>query len=416
MTEYDKIFSEYESEVRSYPRSFPTTFTRAKGSIMYDSEGREFIDFFDGAGALNYGHNNEYIKKRLIDYLAGDGIIHALDMQTVPKAEFIETLEEKILKPRGLDYKVMFCGPTGTNAIEASLKLARKVKKRSTVWAMMGCFHGMTLGSLSLTSQKADRAGAGIPLNGVVHIPAPYMFPELDTIKYMETLIADDHSGTEVPAALFLETVQAEGGIHVFSEEWLREVRAFCDRHDILMVVDDIQVGCARTGGFFSFERAGIVPDMVAMSKSIGAIGMPMAIVLFRPEMDIWAPGEHNGTFRGCQLSFVAARAGLEFMLENHIEDEVRRKEKIVHDFLAENVKDLPGVVEIRGLGLIWGIEFGDGDVAKRVGRYCFEHGLIAEKCSRGSGALKLMPALTIPDEQLIRGLEIVRAAVESIS
>lgn len=415
MTVYDPIFEEYESVVRSYPRSFPTTFTKAKGSCMYDSEGREFIDFFDGAGALNYGHNNDYIKDRVIDYLREDGILHALDMQTVPKAEFIETFETKVLKPRGLDYKIMFCGPTGTNSIEAALKLSRKVKSRPTVWAMMGCFHGMTLGALSLTSQREDRAGAGLPLNNVVHIPAPYMFPELDTIKYMETLLSDDHSGCDLPAALFLETVQAEGGIHVFSEQWLRDVRSFCDRHDILLVVDDIQVGCARTGNFFSFERAGIVPDMVCLSKSIGAIGLPMAIVLFKPEYDIWSPGEHNGTFRGLQLAFVAAKAGIEFMLDNKIEQEVKRKEKIVSEYLDKYIAPSEHIREVRGIGLIWALETGRGETAKKLGRYCFEHGLIAEKCSRDGGALKLMPALTIPDDLLLKGLETVRAAVESL-
>ena len=415
MTVYDPIFEEYESVVRSYPRSFPTTFTKAKGSCMYDSEGREFIDFFDGAGALNYGHNNDYIKDRVIDYLREDGILHALDMQTVPKAEFIETFETKVLKPRGLDYKIMFCGPTGTNSIEAALKLSRKVKSRPTVWAMMGCFHGMTLGALSLTSQREDRAGAGLPLNNVVHIPAPYMFPELDTIKYMETLLSDDHSGCDLPAALFLETVQAEGGIHVFSELWLRVVRSFCDRHDILLVVDDIQVGCARTGNFFSFERAGIVPDMVCLSKSIGAIGLPMAIVLFKPEYDIWSPGEHNGTFRGLQLAFVAAKAGIEFMLDNKIEQEVKRKEKIVSEYLDKYIAPSEHIREVRGIGLIWALETGSGETAKELGRYCFEHGLIAEKCSRDGGALKLMPALTIPDDLLLKGLETVRAAVESL-
>ena len=382
---------------------------------MYDSEGREFIDFFDGAGALNYGHNNDYIKDRVIDYLREDGILHALDMQTVPKAEFIETFETKVLKPRGLDYKIMFCGPTGTNSIEAALKLSRKVKSRPTVWAMMGCFHGMTLGALSLTSQREDRAGAGLPLNNVVHIPAPYMFPELDTIKYMETLLSDDHSGCDLPAALFLETVQAEGGIHVFSEQWLRDVRSFCDRHDILLVVDDIQVGCARTGNCFSFERAGIVPDMVCLSKSIGAIGLPMAIVLFKPEYDIWSPGEHNGTFRGLQLAFVAAKAGIEFMLDNKIEQEVKRKEKIVSEYLDKYIAPSEHIREVRGIGLIWALETGSGETAKKLGRYCFEHGLIAEKCSRDGGALKLMPALTIPDDLLLKGLETVRAAVESL-
>lgn len=405
------IFQTYESEVRSYCRSFPAVFARAKGSVITDTDGKEYIDFFCGAGAVNYGHNNDYIKEKLIAYLEQDGILHALDMMTDAKADFIEYFEEAILKPRGFDYKLMFTGPTGTNGVEAALKLARKVKKRENIWCLMGCFHGMTLGSLALTSDKDSRKGAGIPLSNVTHIPAPYMFPELDTIQYMKTLIEDDHSGVELPAALIIETVQAEGGVHVFEKEWLQAVRAFCDTYDILLIVDDIQVGCARTGTFFSFERAGIIPDIVVMSKSIGGYGLPFSLTLFKPEIDIFSPGEHNGTFRGNQLAIVAAKAGLEYMLEHRIEKEAVRKETIIRNYLTHNIAGEHAIV--RGIGCIFGIDVGSGERAAEITRSCFENGLIIERAGRRNSVVKLMPALTIPDELLIKGMDIIKNAVK---
>lgn len=407
-----KIFETYESEVRSYCRSFPTVFTKAKGSILTDQNGKEYIDFFNGAGALNYGHNNEYIKEKLITYLQNDGIIHALDMMTEPKAEFLLYLEEKVLQPRGLNYKVMFPGPTGTNGVEAALKLARKVKKRNQIWALMGCFHGMTLGALALTSDAGSRGGAGVPLSNVTHIPAPYMFPELDTIHYMETLLTDDHSGVEKPAAIIIETVQAEGGVQVLPVAWMQALEKLCHKYDILLIVDDIQVGCARTGTFFSFERAGIIPDILIVSKSIGGYGMPFALTLFKPELDIWTPAEHNGTFRGNQLSMIAAKAGLEYMLENRIEAEVKRKEGLVRDYLEQNIKR-EGVL-IRGIGLIWGLEVADGKTALRITNQCFADGMVIERAGRDNNVVKLMPALTIPDDLLIKGMEILKKAVDT--
>ncbi len=404
------IFQTYESEVRSYCRSFPAVFTRAKGSIITDTDGKEYIDFFCGAGAVNYGHNNDFIKEKLIDYLQNDGILHALDMMTDAKADFIAYFEEAILKPRGLDYKIMFTGPTGTNGVEAALKLARKVKKRENIWCLMGCFHGMTLASLALTSDRDSRGGAGVPLTNVTHIPAPYMFEGLDTIQYMETLITDDHSGVEKPAALIIETVQAEGGIYVFEKEWLKGVRSFCDKYDILLIVDDIQVGCARTGTFFSFERANIVPDIVIMSKSIGGYGLPFSLTLFKPELDIWTPGEHNGTFRGNQLAIVAAKAGLIFMLEHQIEKEAVRKETIIRDYLTHQIAGEN--IEIRGIGCIFGIDVGSGERAAAITKTCFENGLIIERAGRGNRVIKLMPALTIPDELLIKGMDIIKRSM----
>ena len=410
-----KVFEEYESEVRSYCRHFPTVFTKAKGAYFYDEDGNKYIDFFCGAGAVNYGHNNPEIKKKLIEYLENDGVMHALDMYTVPKREFIETFEEKVLKPRGLNYKIQFPGPTGTNANEAALKLARKVKKRRNILAFMGAFHGMTLGSLALTTDKSSRGGAGVPLENVTFIPAPYMFPELDTIEYMQKLIDDDHSGIEKPAAVFLETIQAEGGIRVFDVEWLQRVRKFCDDNDILMVVDDVQVGCCRSGTFFSFERANIQPDIVTMSKSIGGYGLPLAITLFKPELDVWTPGEHNGTFRGNQLAFVAAKGGLEYMLANNIESETRRKGEIVKEFITNEILPLDSRLELRGMGLIWGIEFENIPVvglADKVIEKCFENGLIIEGAGRKNSVVKLMPPLVIDEETLVEGMKIIKKSV----
>ncbi|CCZ00163.1 putative diaminobutyrate--2-oxoglutarate transaminase [Clostridium sp. CAG:793] len=413
----NETFEKYESNIRSYCRKWPVEFVSAKGSIYKDTEGNEYIDFFDGAGALNYGHNPDYIKEKLIKYLESDGIVHALDMYTVPKENFINYFEEKILKPRKLDYKIAFPGPTGTNSIELALKLARKVKQRPYIWAFTGAFHGMTLGALALTTESAARKAAGVPLNYTVHIPAPYsMGGNFDSIAYMEQLLSDDHSGYEKPAAIIIETVQQEGGIHVFSKEFLKDLRALCDKYDILLICDEVQIGCSRSGTFFSFERADIVPDIVCMSKSIGGYGIPFAVTLFKKELDVFKPGEHNGTFRGCQLSMVAGLAALEMTVEQDIPAQVRRKEKIVKEYLDKEIKPLlKGKMEIRGIGLSWGIEFNDGKLARAVLDKCFEKKLIIELAGSYDSVLKIMPSLVIEDELLLKGLNIVKESIQEV-
>jgi len=411
------IFENVESNVRSYCRSFPTVFTKAKGSVMTDENGKEYIDFFAGAGALNFGHNPDMMNKAMIAYLESDGIVHSMDMYTAPKRAFLEFFQNHILAPRGMNYKVQFAGPTGTNAVEAAVKLARKVKGRSNIFALMGAFHGMTLGAVSLTTDRCSREGAGIPLNNVTHIPAPYMFPELDTIAYMERLITDDHSGVEKPAAIILESVQADGGIYAFDVQWLQRLRRLCDQHDILLIVDDIQAGIGRCGYFFSFERAGIIPDMVTISKSIGGCGMPLAMVLFKPELDIWEPGQHTGTFRGNQLALVAGLEGMKYFVENGLDAEVRRKGELVNKFIAEEICPMDSRLSHRGIGLLWGIDFGafPGDPVKALVGACFRNGVIAERVGRDNSVLKLMPALTISDELLLEGLRRVKKAIAEI-
>ena len=411
------IFENIESNVRSYCRNFPAVFTKAKGAIMTDENGKDYIDFFAGAGALNYGHNPDAINNKLIAYLQSNGIVHSMDMFTAPKREFLEYFQANILAPRGMNYKIQFAGPTGTNAVEAAVKLARKVKGRQNIFAMMGAFHGMTMGALALTTDRCSREGAGQILPNVTHIPSPEMFPELDTVAYMERLITDDHSGVEKPAAIILETVQADGGINVFEVEWLQRLRQLCDRHDILMICDDIQVGCGRTGNFFSFERANIIPDIVTISKSIGGCGMPLALVLFKPELDIWEPGQHTGTFRGNQLALIAGKAGLETFIETNLGEEVKRKEAMVRQFLARELPAIDPKIAYRGLGLIWGIDFSafEGDVTKPLIAACFRKGLIIERVGRDNNVLKVMPPLMIEDELLMQGLQIICDAIKEV-
>ena len=410
------IIEQYESEVRSYCRRFPAVFTKAKGAVMTDENGNRYIDFFDGAGALNYGHNHPKINNALIEYIQSDGIIHALDLTTHAKEDFIEAFENKILKPRGLDYKLMFCGATGTNSVEAALKLARKVKKRNNILAFSGAFHGMSLGSLAATTEAKARKGAGVPLGNVSFMPFPFGFNKsFDTIAYIENVLKDDHSGVDYPAAIIVETVQAEGGICVADIEWLQRLRDLCDRFDILLICDDIQVGCGRTGNFFSFERAGIVPDMVTLSKSISGSGLPMAMLLLKPELDIWLPAEHNGTFRGNQLGFIGAKAAVEIVDETNLLEDVKRKEALVNDYIEQNILPLDKRISHRGIGLIHGIdmsEFNIDGLADGIAKRCFDFGLIIELAGRKDSVIKLLPPLVIPDDELMKGLDIIAASM----
>ncbi|BAZ37905.1 putative diaminobutyrate--2-oxoglutarate aminotransferase [Calothrix sp. NIES-4101] len=409
------IFEKCESNVRSYCRSFPAIFHRAKGSIVYDESGREYIDFFAGAGALNYGHNHDYIKQKVMSYLDADGIAHGLDMYTSAKEKFLAKFHEVVLSPKHLDYRIQFCGPTGTNAVEAALKLARKVKHRPGIFSFMGAYHGMTLGSLSVTANTGIRAGAIGTLNNVTFMPYPYGFMEsFDTIKYIESVLNDVSSGIEKPSAIIFETVQAEGGVVVAPIEWMRRLRKLCNENDILLVCDDIQVGCGRTGSFFSFERAGIVPDIVILSKSISGYGFPMSILLIKPELDIWEPGEHNGTFRGNQLAFVGASAALEYRENSNLEQDVKIKELFLKNFLFQKISPISENIAIRGIGMIWGIDlanFGGSALVKKITINCFEKGLIVESAGRNNTVIKLLPPLTIDMPTLKAGCAILETA-----
>jgi diaminobutyrate-2-oxoglutarate transaminase len=413
-----KIFDRLESEVRGYIRSFPALFAKARGATLIDEDGRQYIDFFSGAGTLNYGHNNPVLKQRLIEYVEADGVVHGLDMATSAKKEFLETFERVILAPRGMRYKIQFPGPTGTNAVEAALKLARQVKGRANVIAFTNGFHGVSGGSLAATGNAKFRDAAGVPLGNTTFMPYDgYLDDGADSIAYLERMIVDRSSGVDAPAAVIVETVQGEGGVNVASARWLRALEGVCRRHDMLLIVDDIQVGCGRTGTFFSFEEAGLSPDIVTLSKSISGYGLPMALVLMKPEHDIWSPGAHNGTFRGNNLAFVTAKAALQhYWTTEDFAQSVRRKAAIMRGWLEHIACGYPdGAFSARGRGMIQGLATERAELAARISARAFEKGLVIETSGSEDQVLKLLPPLTIEEAALRSGLDIIEHSVAEV-
>lgn len=410
-----RIFDRLESEVRGYVRSFPTIFTTAQNAVLTDEGGNQYIDFLAGAGSLNYGHNNPVIKQALVDYLASDGIVHGLDMATSAKKQFICTFEERILKPRNLQYKLQFTGPTGTNAVEAAIKLARNVTGRQSVISFTNGFHGVTLGSLSLTGNKKYRDAAGVTLSNVHHAPySGYFGHDVDTIAMLDKLIGDPSSGVDHPAAVIVECVQGEGGLNVAGMNWLKKLEQLCRRYEILMIVDDIQAGCGRTGTFFSFEPAGIRPDIVTLSKSLSGYGLPLSLVLLKPEHDVWKPGQHNGTFRGNNMAFVTATAALEhYWSDSKFQASIEKKAQLITLFLDKLVHSYPNAsITRRGRGMMQGLAFKDPALAQRVTELAFQNGLIIETSGGHDEVIKLLTPLTIEQEKLLAGLDILEQAV----
>jgi len=414
------IFNRLESNVRSYCRSFPVVFKKAQGAILEDEKGRKYIDFLAGAGALNYGHNNPLLKKELLKYIESDGITHGLDMATGAKRDFMETFEKLVLKPRKMKYKLQFTGPTGTNAVEAALKIARKAMGRQTIVAFTNGFHGVTLGSVAATGNSLFRDGCGIAPQGTVFMPYDgYLGDNVDTIQYLDKVLTDGSSGLDHPAAVIVETIQGEGGTNVGGVEWLRSLEEVCRKHDILLIVDDIQVGCGRTGTFFSFEEAGISPDIITLSKSLSGYGIPMSLVLMKPELDQWKPAEHNGTFRGNNMAFVTARVALEhYWKDASFSQEVKRKGRIVRSRLSKLVRmDDSDIISARGRGLMQALDCQSGELAKKITSTAFENGLVLETSGSNDQVVKCLMPLTITDEQLNQGLDILEQCVmESLS
>lgn len=406
------VFEELESNVRTYCRKFPALFHRAKGAELYTEDARVFIDFFCGAGTLNFGHNNDFIKRRLTTYLDDDGLMHGLDLHTPAKRDFLTTFADVVLRPRGLPYKVQFCGPTGTDAVEAALKLARKATGRTGLFAFSGAYHGMSRGSLAVTGSRHARRAGGVNGQDVTFLPyedGPQ--GTFDSISLMERLLADPSSGVDVPAAVIVEPLQMEGGVYPASPEWLRRLRAVTERYGILLILDEIQAGCGRTGRFFCFEYAGIVPDLVTVSKAIGGYGLPMSLVLLRQDLDVWQPGEHAGTFRGNQLAFVAATAACDLWRQDAFQTGLATAADRLARFGRELAAEHPAIA-VRGKGMVLGIDLaaaGGGEAAQQVQRHAFDNGVVVELCGRHDEVVKVLPPLTIDLTRLDDGLGVLR-------
>lgn len=406
------IFERMESEVRSYCRHFPNIFRRAKGAYLEDTSGKRYIDLLAGAGSLNYGHNNPVILEPVVRYLQDGGIVHSLDLHTDAKAKFLDTLDRILLAPRGLTYKVQFTGPTGTNAVEAALKLARKVTGRTNVIAFTNGYHGMSLGALAATANPTKRTGAGIPLGNTVFLPYDgFLGPEIDTAEIASQLLEKKGGGIDAPAAILLETVQGEGGLSSCSKEWLQKIATIARQTGALLIVDDIQAGCGRSGQFFSFEALGVTPDIVTLSKSLSGFGTPFSLVLLKPEYDCWAPGEHNGTFRGNNLAFIGAAAALSaFWSNSDFEAEIERKSSFLRKRLSKIASMFPSGAVVRGRGLFMGLSFVDEALPGHLSHELYKRGVIAETCGPKDEVLKFLPPLTIEEATLSAALDELEA------
>ena len=408
-----ETFDRLESGVRSYCRSIPAVFAKAQGPELIDAAGRRYLDFLSGAGSLNYGHNHPALRQALLDYIAEDGVAHSLDLHTEAKAKFLEAFQRHILAPRKLSYRIQFPGPTGANSVEAAIKLARKITGRENIVTFTNGFHGVTLGALALTGNGHHRGAAGVSMPGALRAPFDgYLGKDVDTLDYLDKALNDPSSGFGHPAAVIVETVQGEGGLNVAGSDWLRRLERICREREMLLIVDDIQAGCGRTGTFFSFEPAGIRPDVVTLSKSLSGMGLPFAVVLIDPKLDQWAPGEHNGTFRGNNHAFVTATAAIEnFWKTSHFEHDVRRKSGVVRTRLKQIADSSRMTLELKGRGLMSGLACPDGETAAAVCKAAYARRLIIETSGPHDEVVKCLPALTIEDSGLEHGLAVLAEA-----
>lgn len=414
-----EVFEQLESVVRGYCRSFPTLFESASGSYLTDSKGTRYLDFFCGAGTLNYGHNDPDMVEACIDYLRRGGILHSLDMYSHTKQQFLLAFKAGILAPRNLDHKVQFTGPTGTNCIEAAIKLARKVTGRHAIACFTGGYHGMSLGALAITANPAKKQSMGVQVPGVTRLPydGVHLADVPAQLRMLETMFCRPGYGNDLPAAFVLEAIQGEGGINCASDAWLQGVAALTKKLGALLIIDDIQAGNGRSGQFFSFESSGIVPDIICLSKSLSGLGLPFAITLLRPQHDIWEPAEHNGTFRGNNLAMLTARIAVEkFWQDDTLARAVANKGQQLREQLNEGLEGIASGFEVRGRGLMLGIAFDDASFAKRLSASLFDARMIAETCGPSSQVLKCMPALTIGLPDLLEGGQRIINAAHALS
>ncbi|HGY9625032.1 aspartate aminotransferase family protein [Pseudomonas juntendi] len=429
-----------ESNARSYPRRIPLALKRARGIHVEDVEGRQFIDCLAGAGTLALGHNHPVVIEAIQQVLADELPLHTLDLTTPVKDRFVQDLFGLLPEALRRDAKIQFCGPTGTDAVEAALKLVRTATGRSTVLAFQGAYHGMSQGALSLMGSLGPKQPLAALLgNGVQFMPYPYDYRcpfglggeagVRANLQYLENLLCDPEAGVALPAAVIVEVVQGEGGVIPADIQWLRGLRAITERAGVALIVDEIQSGFARTGRMFAFEHAGIVPDVVTLSKAIGG-SLPLAVVVYRDWLDTWRPGAHAGTFRGNQMAMAAGSAVMGYLVEHRLAEHAEAMGQRLRNHLLGLQQDYPQLGDVRGRGLMLGVELvdpaGERDalghppasraLAPKVQRECLRRGLILELGGRHGAVVRFLPPLIISAEQVDdvagRFAEAVRAAV----
>jgi diaminobutyrate-2-oxoglutarate transaminase len=420
--------SSYESSAVTYPKGLPMAIRRAKGATVEDVDGNVYIDFFGGAGVMNVGHSNPQVIDAALRQISE--LTHSLDVPNPARKSLVEILLS--ILPSSLS-KLFFGGPTGSDAVEAAMKLAKYNKKRYPMIAFEGSYHGMTSGALSLSSGLGFKEDF-LPLLSEVHfVPYAYCYRcafgkksdscDQDCAKYLEHVLEDPHSGVGKPSAVIVEAVQGEGGTVIPPDDFITKIREICSKYEVLLIVDEIQAGFCRTGKMFAFEHADIVPDMVTMSKALGGVGFPISCVAFKEELDTWPPGKHIGTFRGNVVAYAAGQAALKFMVENKLADHASKLGDTLLTHLKEIEKDSEIVGEARGKGLMLGIEFVHNksskepapEFAQKVRTLCHRRGLLIEIGGHYNNVARFLPPLILTEDLAIKGMEIFAEVVRAI-
>ena len=430
--------SQFESNVRSYPRKLPFAIAAAQGVWLTDVSGKRYIDCLAGAGTLALGHNHPVITKSITDTLTSNLPLHTLDITTPLKEAFSQRLYE-LLRTDSDTYCLQFCGPTGADAVEAALKLAKKATGRSGIISFSGGYHGMTHGALAVTGNLSPKAGVEGLMGNVQFLPYPNEYRcafGLDSqqsvtahMRYFENFLRDVESGVNKPAAVILEVIQGEGGVNPAPIEWLQHVRTVTRELDILLIIDEVQTGFCRTGRWFAYQHAGIDPDFVVMSKAVGG-GLPMAVLGIKKALDVWQPGEHSGTFRGNQLAMATGLATLDYLAEHDMASQVAELGAWFKAELMALARRYPMLGHVRGYGLMIGVEvvdpeqptgigarfFADAQRCAAIQQACFEAGLVLEKGGRAGTVLRFLPPLIITQEELEMVLDKFETALKAVS
>lgn len=426
---------EHESEVRSYPRRLPIAIKKAHGVLIEDTRGQLFLDCLAGAGTLVLGYNHAEINQALKDQLDAGLPYQTLDITTHAKDTFIKRVKAFLPQDFAANSAIQFCGPSGADAVEAAIKLAKQTTGRNTMFAFRGAYHGMTNGTMGMmgnTGTKERRTGL---MSDVHFMPFPYNLRcpfglggdegAKASIRYIDRLLNDDEAGIMKPAAIVVEPVQGEGGVIPAPAFWLKELRRICDEHGILLIFDEIQCGVGKTGHNFAFEEAGVFPDILCLSKAIGG-GLPMSLLVFNKKIDTWKAGEHTGTFRGNQLAMVSGAKALEIIERDNLVEHANVAGQYLRMGLEGIAKRVNCIADVRGKGLMLGLEvvnangeknkFGepasDGELTLAIQRAALERGLMVEKGGRDGSVIRFLPPIIISFEQIDFALRVMEEAI----
>ncbi|MFD1887798.1 diaminobutyrate--2-oxoglutarate transaminase [Paenibacillus wenxiniae] len=434
-SEYLKLQEQKESNARAYPRHFPLVISKAKGMIVTDTEGRQYYDCLAGAGTLALGHNPDVVVEAIREMLDQQIPLHTLDLATPLKLAFMEELFSLLPEQMRDHAKIQFCGPTGADAVEAAIKLVKTATGGRSILAFHGSYHGSTQATMAMSGNLSKKQHLQSLLPDVHFLPFPYeyrcpfgvggeMTAQLSA-QYIEHVLDDCESGIAAPCGVIVETVQGEGGAIPAQIEWLRELRRITAERGIPLIIDEVQTGFGRTGRMFSFEHAGIVPDVIICSKAVGG-SLPMSVILYKEELDRWQPGAHTGTFRGNQMAMATGLATLRYLREQRVLDNVQQRSQQMMTRLRSLQAIIPAIGDVRGRGLMIGIEMvepsgtpdrlqhfpASGRIAEAVQRRCFANGMIIEVGGRHSSVLRFLPPLVITEQETETVLRIFERSI----